>query len=252
MAMSWHVWTPKVLSHCAKAMGSPSGSPARISLRFGSRLLSVFSDPAADELHVEDAITWDLRHGDAKDRVEPDPLPLVIVEARDLDRLILLAFVAITPQATNLRAPLTEKVLVVTGGADRCRLRVLAPFAPRHCPIATPTTRLAAQGAGCGLLSVRDHRPSFFRSWNHQSLPPSQCSDLTVGVAKQKVFCLPFPAWPVNQGQRCHETGKRHKNQMPLVLEPKCKHFGQVTSDNMENLFTSYVDPTQPSYSHMR
>ncbi len=118
---------------------------ARISLRFGSRLLSVFSNPAAKELHVEDAICgWDLRQGDAQDRLEPDPLPLVIIEARDLDRLILVVPMAITPQATNLRAPLTEKVLVIAGGANRHRLRVLAPLAPGSRPIATPSTRLAS------------------------------------------------------------------------------------------------------------
>ena len=211
MAMSWHVWTPKVLSHCAKAIGSSSGSPARISLRFGSRLLSVFSDPAAEELHVEEAIPWDLRQGNAQDRLEPDPLPLVIVETRDLDRLIVVALVAVTPQATNLCAPLTEKVLVVTGGTNGRQLRLLAAFTPGSRPVAAPAAGLAPHSSDGRLATVGHHRPRFFGPRHQEPLPPGQVPDLTLGVAQEEVFRTPLPAWPIDWSQRCHPAGSQTK-----------------------------------------
>ncbi len=75
-----------------------------------------------------------------------------------------------------------------------------------------------------------------------------------MGITDEEILSAPLPALPIDHSEGCHQKleGDNTKILMPLVLEPKCNHFGQVTSDNMKNLFTSYVDPTQPTYSHMR
>ena len=226
-----------------------SGTPARISRSLGSMLL-VLSNPLGEELHVEGAICWDLCHWDPEGRLEADPDAGIVIEPGDLDRFLVVGIVALLPHLASSEALLTEQVLVIARGTHWTWCWVLTAFAPTGRPVAAVATRLAAQRPHVGLFPTGPSCVGLLGPLQLQAFPPGKIPDLNLGVSLEKVLSGSLPRWPVHWLQGRHGTGGNEKFHCHWDLSQNGTFWSSLQWIQ-DNLFTSHVDPTQPTYSHV-
>lgn len=155
-------------------------------------------NPLGQELHVEGAVpmgVWDLCHWDPEGRLDADPCAGIVVEAGDLDRLLVVGIAALLPHLASRKALFTEQVLLITRGADCTWLWMLAALAPTSCPISAVDARLATR-----LVTESCNCECLLSTTQLKALPPGQCPSASASAVikhKRKTFnCHWVPFWP--------------------------------------------------------
>ena len=219
-------------------------------LSLGSTLPLMLCNPAGDELHVKGPValcTGDLGHRDPEDRLEADPCANIIVEAGDLDRLGLVVFISVhkRPDLEHCsQSKCSWSQLAQTGLGLRCKhpshqAAVQLPQRPHGWP---PT----ALTLDCSDWVVTANA-SFAPGTANRS-PQVSSRTWTWGWRRKKSPAARFHAGQ-SIGWRAGMVEKTFK--AATGTWAKMWHFGQVSSGSKNNLFTSHVDPTQPTYSHV-